>query len=102
VTRRPKQEKVMSIIIVVSTRQEPAPRAMSGEEYPRTIAGLLKAAESLGECTRLVRTHTDSAARLWIEVDGRQVDADSILFCANAEYARKEAARILKAAMTPQ
>ena len=85
----------MTVAIFASTRQQPEASALNGTECSRNVSGLIKAAESLNEYTRLVRSNTDSAARLWVAVDGKAVDVDAILMAEKLADKRAEARRIL-------
>lgn len=84
-----------TIRLIASTRQEPTPAALIGAEYTATVGGLIKAAHEQRSYLKIVRLHTDSAARVWIECDGRAIDADEILCCQSTREMRETAASIL-------
>lgn len=88
--RRATREKTgMPITIMTRTRQhgvEPC-----GDARRTSAAGLIAVAENLGPTLRAVRSFTDSAAHAWVEVDGRQVEVDGILYASTASEKRAAA-----------
>jgi hypothetical protein len=88
----------MAIRIMCSTRQEPAPAALAGSVFTSTVSGLIAASAALPEQRRLVCQHTDSDARLWLDIDGRAVndyDLADIEMAERAQEKRTAAKRIL-------
>ena len=89
---------MVQIRIVASTRQEPVPSALRGVEYAANADGLMAAANAHRDYLQAIRRHTDSAARVWVEVDGAAVDAvdlDAIVMADSAAEATREATRVL-------
>lgn len=86
------------MIRIVSSTRIHGTAAVKGSERRTSVGALVAAVSDLPDTLRLIRSHTDSAASAWIEVDGARVDVSGVQMATSTAEARAEARRILAGA----